>query len=417
MDVAKFRTEVVDLIKKLFIFFVCFFVSIAPGTSFSEDEVPCPDPSSHLQVISTTNDLTVNSLLDLTSKSNIKLDGVKFPQDISGPYHLETQIECLERFKSPNLKEILEDSLNIGMACLKSLPGKKAKDHLNKMSKLFNDPINPAKFICTEKKPRMWEKLQAQAHASPEADYTLDLPGGRTVKHPYVSIIPSKKWENNLHELKRTFFHELFHNIGYVHHEDIEYAYACPACCFSNDPNVFMSPSPTQVKSVESACHICSKDYDNGQFDKEYLVDILNWRKNDRLYGRTVEILLKYFEKNPGEEWAVNQLSDLFKLDTPLFKQTLLNPDFKLPDNPSKIDQYAYDLANVFRLLINGDKKSASYSLSLLDIENINSFGLSKIEENDKKTFSMIEEALKEKYHFLMLIHGVKKKKKFIIIF
>lgn len=98
-------------------------------------------------------------------------------------------------------------------------------------------------------------------------------------------------------KLKQTVFHELFHNLGYKHSEDIDYMYACDSCCHGKE-----SYSP---EVIALSCKICTGNY-NGPKDKNYFNDMLTL---SRLHSR--------FEEAHTGQLIINEMKRTNELKTP----------------------------------------------------------------------------------------------------
>ena len=161
-------------------------------------------------------------------------------------------------------KQVIDE----GLRCLKNL-----KSDNQNYENLKNILSNNVTVLCSQSIDDFnWFSYQALAHAS-ASNHDTTFFGSKTIYHPFISISPHSILENKLNKhrlasLKKTFFHEQIHNIGFKHGIDPEYSIACAECCF--DESSF---------SKEAACRLCSGNYKSIKEEK-YLNDYLPFAAN-----------------------------------------------------------------------------------------------------------------------------------------
>ena len=188
----------------------------------------------------------------------------------------------------------LESSIETGLGCLEKLEKEENGNGASKNLKLLKNILAPppsVQIICDESSTEYnWEGIAAHATAA-EVSPTSRL------QHPGISFNPEflnelktlgLKGELNL---KRTLFHELFHNLGYKHSHNVEYAIACETCCFSSEED------SEEVKS--SSCKICKKSYSN-LMDLEYLKDLSKFSEITYKPHLATNVTITYLKENPG---------------------------------------------------------------------------------------------------------------------
>jgi hypothetical protein len=195
--------------------------------------------------------------------SSIAVKNENFLTQILG---YELHKSCIEHFGA-EFPGMIDESIKSGFSCLKSLKGPAAKRNLEGLQ--ANLGTHQLKVFCNEKD---YHWATAAAHGSRgEIDNKADL----ELIHPFVSINPNYTFSENgvgIKEspffIKRVFFHELFHNIGYAHGETVDYAFACEDCCGTNISN----------EGRLAACKVCQSEY-KGADDPQYIQDLNEWVK------------------------------------------------------------------------------------------------------------------------------------------
>jgi hypothetical protein len=170
---------------------------------------------------------------------------------------------CLNNFGS-KLVNVIDASVAEGLHCLRELKGAGAK----KNAKLFSNLYGSGKlsFICHED-DYPWGSSDAHGSFSK----AFDMPKYQTY-HPYISFRPDLVLKDSRYKgkathpdiLKEIIFHELIHDIGYLHFKDPEYPYACQSCCFQYGPE------------KAEACRICETEY-KSIADPGYMKALWNW--------------------------------------------------------------------------------------------------------------------------------------------
>jgi hypothetical protein len=192
-----------------------------------------------------------------------------FGEDYKKIYSGKLHRSCLERFGT-KMEQLITEGLQTGMQCLKKLQGAGALKNHRALEDLFNGQRQT--YHCNETDYH-WGDIAAHASLS-EANNKEEF----GLFHPYISILPDYALRDSpvkgkvMYDefLGLLFFHEQFHNIGYAHNQNEEYAYTCEDCCF----NYFnMSDSHKDL-----SCKICSTSY-KGISDPKYIRDIFKWKE------------------------------------------------------------------------------------------------------------------------------------------
>ena len=130
-----------------------------------------------------------------------------------------------------SLPMIVVESLTTGLQCLDHL-GYAASKNADKIRAMFSssgDSQRP-KFYCSDSWVHLGQGWDTLAHASVDDVNNKELRDGHWLLHPYISLAPSTSLEAP--SISGLIFHELLHNLGYLHTEHIEYSYSCEQCCF-----------------------------------------------------------------------------------------------------------------------------------------------------------------------------------------
>jgi hypothetical protein len=204
----------------------------------------------------------------------------------------------------------LENSIQEGLGCLEKLKNQEDGNGATKNLILLKNILSPppsVQILCNET-PDEYDWTRAVAHGT-----TGPVASTSRLQHPGISIDPEylkekkTKGEKGEIDLKKTLFHELFHNIGYKHSHNVEYAYACESCCIPNEDDT------DEVRSA--SCKICKKSY-NDFLDVEYLQDLSDF--SELVYKNDIasKISIKYVMENPGDldglSFLAMNLSDIF---------------------------------------------------------------------------------------------------------
>lgn len=219
---------------------------------------------------------------------------------------------CLGKW-GQDFPNVLKDTMNEGLACLKDL-GKKYKKVTGPIRLAYEiEDLLATKettIVCSDRSDEVgwWGGIHGYASASDSAEPILN---GR-VKHPYVSINPTQP--NNLEftaagdderrELRKTLFHEQIHNLGYLHNHSIEYPYACEDCCLSYK-------GEDEKERVEAACKVCGGDYANNT-DPQYVEDMIAYSKISYLKKNGVSAALNFIKENPKDQLAQAYVAKVF---------------------------------------------------------------------------------------------------------
>ncbi len=204
----------------------------------------------------------------------------------------------------------LENSIQEGLGCLEKLKNEKDGNGALKNFSLLKNILAPppsVQILCNESSDEYnWSKAVAHGTAGPVASTSR-------LQHPGISIDPEylkekkTQGERGEKDLKKTLFHELFHNIGYKHFHDVEYAYACESCCIPSEDDT------DEVRSV--SCKICKKSYTDAS-DLEYIKDISDFSHLVSKKDIALKTSIKYLKENPGNldglSFLAMNLSDVF---------------------------------------------------------------------------------------------------------
>lgn len=180
---------------------------------------------------------------------------------------------CYQKFsKKKRIDQYFLDSLKEGVQCLSTLSQQnitspkrlKVFDLLDRFKAHLSNPSALMSIACGD------DSLVSEA-ALGVASVGATAKGGRyNLEHPFIVLngkYKSSFWNDisfnergvSEEKFKGVIFHEMIHNMGYGHGDDIELAYACEACCFGD-------------KSSNS-CRVCTGDYDN-VLDANHLFDL-----------------------------------------------------------------------------------------------------------------------------------------------
>lgn len=214
---------------------------------------------------------------------------------------------CLDKWGAETFPALLKASMSKGFQCLGNLAKENAKknlvpngalDNLQGLEYLISK--NNVSIVCNEK-DYSWEGFTA--HASTIPNEMIKESG---VRHPFISVnefkpkIKGKPSEDEKNALSGTLFHEQFHNLGILHNKNIEFPYACVACCVS---------LKTTESEKEIACKICSGVYTSAS-EKNYINDLITWGKNSSNKSVSRQAIISYQKEFPGDRWALFAYAD-----------------------------------------------------------------------------------------------------------
>jgi hypothetical protein len=312
------------------------------------------------------------------------------------------QKECADKIGANEIVNLISNSLKKGLACQWELGSPQSKANVHKIASLLLDEKNPPKIICDEVTFNWGATTLARS----------SLPGDKN--HPFISFNPSNikgrpkerssnsiyngfmglagySQETDTKKLTGVFFHELMHNIGYFHGVDIEFPYACEACCFNLSAD----------KSDDLACKICKGQY-WGTMDRNYVEDVTTFFSLDGRGERNLEIILNYLRTNPNDRWGRFKLLeiDANSIDHPSPLKLAIAQALEAryspmsPDERSKIDKIGQNkksdytklflspsrsLAESLLNFLDGDLKGAEAELKKIQIPNRPSTSVSQI--------------------------------------
>lgn len=193
-------------------------------------------------------------------------------------FGLRIHQSCIESRKgSQKIINETASALLTGLSCLKKLNTPQAQDHRARIEMLFRGQPKP-KLFCGQQKYD-WQSANAFATVNSVSD----------PEHPKISLNPYTCGHWHPDDFKSTFFHELFHNIGYIHGKDPEYAYTCSQCCFDDDP------------ATKVACELCAEIPQNIK-DPVYLQKLIQiYNTNFKVY-RPHELVIESLTEKPQDE-------------------------------------------------------------------------------------------------------------------
>lgn len=164
-------------------------------------------------------------------------------------------------------------------------------------------------LVCSEEAGYDWSKAVAHASINKEGKMT-----GKHIAHPFISLNPRNAISSpeartaEIYELKNTLFHEAFHNLGYAHHENLEFSYTCGLCCFGKD---------SYSLGKELACKICTGNYTN-ETDLNYVKDMIEYSYIDSKPHRGLAAVRKYMKENPKSKAGIAMLAFITGRDKPI---------------------------------------------------------------------------------------------------
>ncbi|WP_408097997.1 hypothetical protein ACJVC5_03465 [Peredibacter sp. HCB2-198] len=198
------------------------------------------------------------------------LNSVAFAQDWVEQEGVRFHSSCKENF-GDEFQNNFHAGIKMGLACLDKLNTPMTKIHITSITKL----LASKKLVVGCHYTDYFKKSTAAATSSGSEAQNAPAYG---LIHPFIAF-NSKEARSDWYDvpfMKAVSFHELFHNIGYVHGMTEEYAYACEECCFGENPDV-----------KATACKVCSSKYE-GLKDPAYFDDFTKyteaspWKKSFR---------------------------------------------------------------------------------------------------------------------------------------
>lgn len=213
------------------------------------------------------------------------MSSLTFAQDWVENGGIKFHSSCEKNFGKDFSKNIHE-GFKIGLSCLKRLNTPQTKNHASKIS----DLISSGKLLIGCHQDSYFKKSKTSAAHASLGSREDDPETG--LFHPYFafnSLLANESWYDEQF-IKTTAFHESFHIIGYAHGRTEEYAYACDECCFSNNE-----------KAKAMACKVCSRSYDNGLKDPNYMEDFMDYHKvsDEQKYLRAPVVIRRGLIMNP----------------------------------------------------------------------------------------------------------------------
>lgn len=233
---------------------------------------------------------------------------------------------CLVKY-SEKFPEMIKTGIEKGMTCLKELRGEGSEKNLS----LLQDLLKQRVTIGCHEVDYFTSKKWSFAHASASSKNDRPELG---LHHPFLSFNSNNGLNKEITPdfLGQISFHEIFHNVGYIHGLKEEYAYACEECCFGN----------ADYKAI--ACKICKSEY-NGPEDTSYIKDLVSYyQKSDfaKYFNPEVIVRIGLF-KNPNSLVHFEYLLYLDNSKTPLsvasakewLKETTSSYLLKVSQNPT----------------------------------------------------------------------------------
>ncbi|MBF0299871.1 MAG: hypothetical protein HQK51_14185, partial [Oligoflexia bacterium] len=311
------------------------------STTTSLTPLTCERSLSILDILSSTREDVISRLVEPISTSPFYMTSVGVQIDKSCVSKLNTSTNKM-------LPKVIVETLQEGISCLKGLakykptssssssssnlvPANGAAENIVKLVNLLSNGLDtsiPLSYICSEQTGYDWDSIKAHASycSSVKAEITLLDRNKVIVNHPLISLNP--KTGNSgppleaIDELnfKGNFFHELFHNIGYLHNKDIEYPYACQRCCIEKEKNSDDKPKSINdaKEATKAACRICAGNYAKGIDDPDYINDLIMFYTlagDSRFPDMLKDQLANYLRKNPTDYKAFLAMKELMNAD------------------------------------------------------------------------------------------------------
>lgn len=276
---------------------------------------------------------------------------------------------CLKNF-GKEFPKFFKSSIGQGLKCLADLKSPGSDKNLKRLQKLLG--TNSLRIGCHEKNYH-WDK--AIAHASVDTSRNLPKLG---LIHPYISIDPKATFKNQGKKfMTQVLFHELIHDIGYLHQYTVDYAYACEECCFSTG------------KVKEHACKVCKSDY-TGLSDENYISD-LSYYYDESSWGRGINFPvvvrralvenynslsniqhLLYYDQDSALSYESSQ--QWLRNFTSSYLEKIVSQG--LPENENDFTKLARDSFDARDALFQGDFQKAYDLYVNLNVDNFTSYFL-----------------------------------------
>ncbi len=203
----------------------------------------------------------------------------------------KVDMACLDQWGMDFL-QLVKGTLDEGLRCLEKLDRKSSSEGSGARQNAFDLlnllSQNRISLICSQ---REYDWVAAQAHASVTSKFSIEKP---STAHPFISLRPLVKsaTSEQVQKIRKTIFHEQFHNLGFTHSKSIEYPYTCADCCF----NKASTNKEQEIKKL--ACKICTGNYQSVA-DAEYIEDYLFYAKKYFRFRQATRAAVNSIKNNP----------------------------------------------------------------------------------------------------------------------
>ncbi len=245
-----------------------------------------------------TNGLEILKLVNEVTTIHKSLDQQYYITDMGHKIHPS----CLERWGTDNFPALLNSTMSKGFLCLSKLADQNEKNSPELPNGAARNVValnhilqtSGVTIICNESSYN-WTKVSAHASTSPN-----DIVKESGIEHPFISINQSypklslKPTPEENSKIMGTLFHEQLHNLGFLHGEDIEYAYTCETCCIDNNEDI----------KTQDACKICSGQY-TGATDKNYITDLIAWGNSSDQSQKSAKSIIKFQKEFPQDRFGL----------------------------------------------------------------------------------------------------------------
>ena len=133
-------------------------------------------------------------------------------------YKFDILRKCRRYVPEKKLRKQLRSMRIRAVRCLYDINTPKSLDHIKRFRKYFRDKVNPPTISC------FYEGHTRTSNAPAAQGY---LGGNEIEINGFYA-----KGRKDAAELKRSIYHEMYHNSGYDHVGNVDYAYSCEEACF-----------------------------------------------------------------------------------------------------------------------------------------------------------------------------------------
>jgi len=251
----------------------------------------------------------------------------------------------------------------------------KPKEFLQNLSHLWE--TKEVSVQCNEK--RNWTGIRGRASVEPN-----EVMGDPKINAPYISLstdhpkIKGSPDQEEKESFQSTLFHEQLHNLGMRHGEGVESTYACQICC---------NPKTSQ-EELPISCKVCVGDYKENAKDKEYVRDMITWRKNGESIREDLpeRNVINYIKETKDTRWGMFALAEInADIFSPVGVQLAIELSKMIPEK----DQTEEEKQMMKRALENSSKDFKAF----LPVSNIVAKSYLSLYQNDnsKKAMDLLE--------------------------